>query len=340
MFYEERRLVMNYYPAISFVAPYRIYIPDRFFKVKLESFSAQVKAVPLPTTSHSNASQAHGANVEIIHDIFGFAGRTQFYTLLDSQPIDIYQQNWEINLSEKDHFMVDLSLQAVNRLLAVYRDRDINQIGIKSFHVIELVRGDLSNIELVVVDEELNQMSDFAVIWPGYRTMGFGQSITRTQSVILEFEDYLNSNTSIPIERELISSAQNHLWRGQYRLSPVEANTAFEAFALSALQKIDPTTTIPDTSEMITKLEALYSALATIAKNNSKLFPNWFSGQGWKGLINPELKQWHFNCYILRNKIIHRGYNSVQMDEAKLAVESVINAMNFIEKCIVDVSKK
>ena len=37
---------------------------------------------------------------------------------------------------------------------------------------------------------------------------------------------------------------------------------------------------------------------------------------------------------------MRHDYNSVQMNEAKLAVESVINAINFIEMCIINVSKK
>jgi hypothetical protein len=88
------RLTMKHHPAVAFVAPYRLYLPIDFFDVLVDEQIARIKAVPLPPLATDGASQVHGSNVEIKHDIFGFAGRTQFYVVL-SEEIDISSSEWK-----------------------------------------------------------------------------------------------------------------------------------------------------------------------------------------------------------------------------------------------------
>lgn len=318
--------------AVQFVAPYRIYVPDQFFTVKTDSGSVRVKAVPFPPIQSAGSTQVHGSNVEIIHDIFGFGGRTQFFVVLD-QTVDLTDIAWKKKICDQDHATVAAALRAVNRVLEVYRDQDINRIGVRSFHALPLVRGDLSDISLVVVNDALDQVPDFSITWPGFRTMGFGESVVRDVNIASNIETHLKENIAVPIHRELMSSAQNYLWRGQYRLVPVEVNTAFETFSLSALLRIDPHNALPDTSDVYTKLTSLQTAISVVAQHNGQPPVVWFDSSipGWKGLLNPELLQWHADCYALRNKVIHRGYNSVQKSEAKASIDATIGAMKYIE---------
>ncbi|QLQ31483.1 MAG: hypothetical protein HZT40_07615 [Candidatus Thiothrix singaporensis] len=258
-----------------------------------------------------------------------------FYVVLD-ELIDVSDPGWKQAICDRDHELVAIALGAVNRMLAVYRDIDVNRIGASSFHVIELVRGDLSNISVVVVDETLNQISDFSVTWPGYRTMGFGEAITREPKVVDAIRTCLASGTEIPMERELLTSARNHHWRRQLRLVPVEANTAFESYAFSALKRAAPGAVFPDSIDVFRKLQELDSALANAAAVNSKTFTRWFDPaiQGWKGLLCAELKLWHSGCYELRNKVIHRGYNVVTEGEADAAIKHTMTAISMVENCI------
>lgn len=326
-------------PAVQFVAPYRIYVPGRFFAVKTDSGVMKVKAVPIPSTQSIGTSQIHGSDVEIIHDIFGFAGRTKFYVVLD-QNVDLSDSTWRGKICDQDHAIVDAALGAVNRMLEVYRDRDVNSIGVRSFHVLQLVRGDLSDVSLVVVDDDLNQVPEFAITWPGFRTMGFGEAVLRDDGIASDIEAYLKKNIEIPIHRELMSSARNYLWRGQYRLVPVEANTAFESFSLSELLRVDPNNTLSDTSDLYTKLTSLQTAISIIAQQKAKTPVIWFDSsiRGWKGLLSPELLQWHVASYSLRNKVIHRGYNSVLEAEAKASIEATVGAMRYVEELIAQVA--
>jgi hypothetical protein len=326
---------MSHHPAVAFVGPYRIYLPDEFFHVLVSGESARVKAVPLPPISIGGASQVHGNNVEITHDIFGFAGRTQFFVVLDEK-VEIDSPDWKQVISARHHEIAAAALSAVNRLLAVYRDQDINRIGVSSFHVIELVRGDISDISLVVVDEELNHVADFAVTWPGHRSVGFGDAVVRDPVVVDAIRTHLASGSEIPIERELLSSARNHLWRGQLRLVPVEATTAFESYSYSALKRAAPGTVLPDSSDLFTKLQELERVLSSAASASSQPFISWFDPAvpGWKGLQSPKLKQWHATCYELRNKVIHRGYTGVTATEADGAIKHTQYAIAMVEQCI------
>jgi hypothetical protein len=326
---------MSHHPAIQFIAPYRIYVPDEFFRVLIGSIAAHVKAVPLPPAGVAGASQIHGQNVEIVHDIFGFGGRTQFYVVL-GETVDVSDSSWTKTVCARDGEFVEAALRAVNRLLAVYRDLDVNRIGVRSFHVIELVRGDLSDISLIVVDDELDQFGDFAITWPSYRTVGVGQAIMRDVAVIDAIRAQLASGSEISIERELLTSAQNHLWRRQLRLVPVEANMAFESYAYSALKRAAPSNTLPDSSDVFKKLQELDAALAAAASIKSKQFIRWFDAtmQGWKGLRSVELREWHGNCYALRNKVIHRGYNAVTAAEADVAIKNTRAAIAMIDECV------
>ena len=326
---------MNYHPAISFVAPYRIYVPEEFFQVVVGGAAVQVKAVPLLAIADAKAPQVKGPNVEIAHDVFGFAGRTQFHVVL-SDVVNTTGANWKHDFCTRDREFVASALQAVNRLLAVYRDQDVNRIGVRSFHVIELVRGDISDISLVIVDDDLNPRNDPTVTFPGYHSTGIGEAAAREPSVIDAIRTNLASGTEIPIERELLTSAQNHLYRRQLRMVPVEANTAFESYAFSALKRASPTTALPDSSDVYKKLTELESVFANAASSKAQPFSAWFDSAtpGWKGLRSAELKQWHTNCYELRNKVIHRGYNAVTYTEAEESIKHTNAAIAMIEQFI------
>lgn len=331
---------MNHHPAVAFVAPYRIYLPNNFFDVLVNGRSARVKATPLPPIAMAKGSQVHGSNVEIAHDIFGLAGRTQFHIVL-GEITDVNVPDWKQLLCARDNEIVEAALNVVNRLLAVYRDQDIDKIGRSSFHVIELVRGDLSDISLVVVDNALNQVSEFALTWPGFRSMGFGDAVLREQTVIDAIRDQLANGTEIPLERELLTSAKNHLWRQQLRLVPIEANTAFESYSYSALKRVAPGTNLPDSSDAFTKLKELEMVFSSAAAVRSTQFDPWFdpAQPGWKGLQTHALKRWHCSCYELRNKVIHRGYNNVTNVEAKIALEDTQSAIAMIERWIADLTQ-
>ncbi|MHC1781460.1 MAG: hypothetical protein AB9891_01635 [Anaerolineaceae bacterium] len=218
-------------------------------------------------------------------------------------------------------------------MLEVYRDFDINSIGERSFHVIPLVKSDIYDIRLSVLDEELNPIEGIVIRWPFFQSMGFSSAVERKPEVISEIRSLLRDGTSLPIYRELLISAQNNIWRGQYRLVPVEANSAFESFVPKIIFLLDKTVNRTELKDLYSKLLKLEEVLSIALRSSSNSEVAWFTlpADGWKTLIQSELLNWYSDCYLLRNKVIHEGYNKVTNDEAKKSYTATISAINYIQ---------
>lgn len=318
--------------AIEFIAPFRVYLPDCFFVINLDGQAAEVKPIPVPPRQLNSGVQVHGSNIEIQHDIFGFAGRTKFCLILD-ETVDVSSSDWKRSVVDRDKEILNKGIKFVNRLLEVYRNCDRNSLGQESFHVVPLVRADLSSIRIVVVDSQLNEHPNFVITWPTFHSVGMGTATQRDANVEGEIRRVLESEEPIPIERELISSAKNHLWRGIYRLVPIEANTAFESFVPMAIMLIDPSVNISELPTLYSKFLKLQEVLNAKLIGSSQTGVSWFSSpaNGWQTLIESNISRWHSDCYIFRNRVIHEGYNRVTEQEATGALESMIVAKQYIQ---------
>ena len=130
-----------------------------------------------------------------------------------------------------------------------------------------------------------------------------------------------------------MNSALNYIWRGQYRLVPVEANTAFEGFIPEIIYLLDPKVNrseLVNTYTKLLKLEGILSATLSSSGHNSI---SWFTKppDGWKTLFKNELKKWHEDCYSLRNKVIHEGCSTVSKQEAIEAYKSAQSAIMYVQ---------
>ncbi|OYE05792.1 hypothetical protein [Nostoc sp. 'Peltigera membranacea cyanobiont' 232] len=319
-------------PRVEFIAPFRVYVSEEFFEVKLESKIFIVQSVPVPPAILSEGIQVHGKNIEISHDIFGYAGRTKFSVVID-EDIDISCTNWKNAFCDNEALYIQMSLSCVNRFLEVYRDQDKNRLGDKSFHVIPLVKSDLYNFRLVAIDEQFNEVGDFAIIRPAFHRTGFGTAVEREAEIINNIQVMLRNETSIPIYRDLINSARNYIWRGQYRLAPVEANTAFESFLPEIISHLDQNFNRSERLDLYNKLKRLQGILSSQLINSGYSSVVWFNNppNGWQTLHQQELKTWYDDCYLLRNKVIHEGYNRVTREEAFKAYQGAVTAIDYIE---------
>lgn len=317
-------------PAVSFIIPFRIYVPENFYEVKINDRQFTVKPQALPPVKMDQGIQVHGANIEFPHDIFGYAGRTLFSVLLDYE-IDISTEEGKRDFAERDKLFIQDAIIAVNRLLEVYRDQDKNSLGERSFHIIPVVNTDLSDIRIVPVRKDLSEEKDICIRLPRFGSTGFGTATQRSDEVIHEITKLLKDGTTIPIYRELLSSSMNAIWRGQYRLSPIESNTAFEAFVPDITTLLDPSASSPtNLFDKLVLLEATFNQ-QLIAKSLSTV--SWFTPQKnrWKSLIDPTLVAWKTKCYELRGKVIHEGYSQVTLDEAREALDAATKAIDHIQ---------
>lgn len=321
-------------PGVSFIVPFRIYLPEDFYEVKVENRQFKVKPQALPPVKIGQGIEVHGANIEFSHDIFGYAGRTLFHVLLDHH-IDVSTEEGRRDFAERDKLFIEDAVVAVNRLLEVYRDQDKNSLGEKSFHVIPVVNTDLSDIRIVPIRDDLSEEKDICVRLVRFGTTGFGAATQRSDDVISEITKLLKNGTTIPIYRELLSSSMNAIWRGQHRLSPIESNTAFEAFVPAITTLLDPSSSSSLTN-LFDKLVLLESTLNQKLTSKSLPVVCWFTPQknGWRSLIDPILVTWKTKCYELRGKVIHEGYSQVTSKESKEALEAAIKAINHIEGAV------
>lgn len=318
-------------PGIEFIAPFRIYLPEEFFEVTLEGRISLVKPIAVPPI-HVAGTQTHVRDIEVSHDIFGYAGRTQFAVVIDEE-IDIKSDNWKKNLADNEFRIIDLALMSVNRMLEVYRDQDRNNLDEKSFHVMPLVKTDIYDIRLFALNENLNEVEGFVVREPSFHRVGFGPSVERKPEIVAEIRKFLKDGSSLPIYRELMNSALNYIWRGQYRLVPVEANTALESFIPEIIHLLDPSVNRSELKDAYPKLRKLEDILSVALRNSNQNTVSWFTKppDGWKTLAQNEFQKWYDDCYCLRNKVIHEGYNHVTRQEAIKAYETSLSAINYVQ---------
>ncbi|AFZ23296.1 hypothetical protein Cylst_0972 [Cylindrospermum stagnale PCC 7417] len=294
------------------------------------NFHLKQRSVFIPLEKKlSEAVQEQRKNIEIPHDIFGYAGRTKFSIVID-QEIDISCPNWETTHKDNIEHYTKLSLLSVHRFLEVYRDQDSE----KSFHIIPLVETDLFPFTFVLIDEDFNEVKNSVITKPLPHTMLFDRAVQRETEIINNIQKSLKDGTPIPIYKDLLNSARNYIWRGKYRLVPVEANTAFESFVPDTIYRLDPTFNSSKLLKLnlydkVIKLQEILSAKLINSGNSSV---NWFTTApaGWKTVSQPELKSWYDNCYLLRNEVIHQGYNGVTKEDASKAYEAALDAINYI----------
>jgi hypothetical protein len=318
-------------PGIEFIAPFRIYLPEDFFEVTLGEKVHLVKPIALPPI-YVTGTQAHGKNIEVSHDIFGYAGRTQFSVVIDEE-IDIDAANWKNNFVDNESKFLNLALISVNRMLEVYRDQDRNNLDEKSFHVMPLVITDLYDIRLCALNEKLNEIDNLVIRRPSFHRVGLGTAVERKPEVVSEIRKILKDGFSLPIYRELMNSALNYIWRGQYRLVPVEANTALESFIPEIIHLLDPSVNRSELKDAYLKLLKLENILSIALSNSNQSTVSWFTKppDGWKSLAQNEFQKWHDDCYCLRKKVIHEGYNNVSRQEAIKAYEASLSAINYVQ---------
>ncbi len=318
-------------PGVQFIAPFRIYLPEDFFEVKLEEGIFLVKPTALPPIQTAG-TQVQGKNIEISHDIFGYAGRTQFSVVIDEE-IHADSDNWKNDFVENESKFIDLALMSANRMLEVYRDRDRNNLDEKSFHIIQLVKTDIYDLRLSALDEKLNEIEGLVIRKPSFHQVGFGAAVERKPEIVAEIRGLLKDGSLLPIYRELMNSALNYIWRGQYHLVPVEANTAFESFIPEIVHLLDASVNREELKDLYAKLIKLEDLLSIALVRSSNNSISWFTkpSGGWKTLAQSELQKWHDDCYLLRNRVIHEGYNKVTRQEAIRAYESSVSAINYVQ---------
>lgn len=317
-------------PLVSFEIPYRLYLPEGVLPVKLNDglYGVQIDYAPVGQVQNGIVAPS-GPNVEYSRDVFGYAGRSHVHVIIPEQ-VDVLSDEGKKRFCDNEEKYISAALAAVNRVVEIYAQFDVNKLGEPSVHVLSITKRYITNTSLIAVDEELNQVSDLAVMLPiGFRPVSQGD-VKRTDEVSRRILRYLADGKNVHIYRQLITGALGNLWRQVYRLVPIEASTAVEAFLPLAIERIDASVTVDPELYVYEKLRLLQSTINAKIPAEKQL--SWFAPgtKGWKGLSSTEITDWHGKCYEMRNKIIHRGYSDVTHKDAQDAINSATILINYI----------
>ena len=320
------------YPVVSYVLPYCIHVPEGRYFIRFKGGQYYLKNIFLEGGKRPDGSVISGPAVEIFNDVFGRAGNTKFTIYF----LDINITNNQIPLLEEMHYL-RIALEVGNRFLSVCRDQDVNSSGITSFHIIPVTVNDVTMKEIGLADENFNMIPNTCSIMPLPGEVAVGPEVVqRSQEVIDNIVYMLESDITIPIWRILIRSAQNHLWRAEYRIVPIEVNTAFEGVINHELHhylQLTGVTKYIYESNLLSRIEMLQKYSNKYRVNKGKQPLEWVNTKdGWKKLsgVN-EIIDWYNKCYILRNRIIHESVVNISGLEAKESLDSAIKAINFIK---------
>lgn len=318
------------YPYVSFVIPYALYLPDDVYPVNLKGEVIHVRTSFLPSGPQPDGTHIAGPNVELLNDVFGYAGKTKFEFLFVNRPTS---QAYLSDEEEKE--LLQDSLNVCNRIIQVYRAHDRNSLGLYSFHVIPLAVHDLSMKTFGLADENFNVKPDSKVVRPLRNTVAVGpEAVRRSDEVLKEIKDKLQTGVPIPLETLLLRSAQNHLWRSEYWIVPIEMNTAFETVVTRVLRKakqlLNKTHPIPD--KFFDRLVHTQKYVNQLRQKNGLEEIQWLDKcSGWKNFrACPEIMAWKTSCYELRCRVVHEGYLDVTEEEAKASIHASVQAIKYI----------
>lgn len=321
-----------YYPYVSFVAPYCIFLPDGEYEVRYNGEQTQVRLTFLPVMGPApSGMEYHGKNIELHHDIFGHVGNTKFEILF----VDRIVEQSHLPVPE-DMELIEEGINVANRVLEVYRAYDHNSNGLPSFHIIYLSRHDLSLKSAALADENFDIKKNSIASEPLQDVISFGpDNVWRKGVVLKRIKTILTSGQEVPLDLTLLRSAENRLWRREYHLIPVEMNTLFEVTAVTMLKKAGGAdVTVPTAFfGVLTSLQKY----ANVVRETSGLDPiNWIDpNKGWKDLhACTEIVDWRKHCYQLRCQVVHEGKLTVTRDEAEMAISKACAAAYFIEHLI------
>jgi hypothetical protein len=337
---------MYVHPCVSFVLPFCLHIPDDYYDILFEDELYCVKTTFIVKSKTAHSPMTSAGPWELGHDTFGRMGNTKlniffirkidlpnlsFLTKPDFTEKDLKNYNiWR----DREEEYINIALKVCNRILEVYRDQD-KRLDEPSFHIFPVTSADISDARFYLLDGEFERIFQGGIRPYPKGMMGISG---RSPEVIQIIKEMLRRNTQVPFWRVLIRNAQNWLWREDYRLVPVEMNTAFEFAINETLNKYvkmylyahKPTTFL----DKLILLQLFINDYRSTTGNQPIEWAPQSNQGGWRSLPSvsgrQEVVNWYLNCYLLRNKVIQEGYNNVTRIEAEQALNSTQSAINFI----------
>lgn len=335
IFFDFSKLRPNgfHYVAADFSLPYSLHISEGSYDVDVSAGENTLTVQILLSNIWKNQNKRtifpfiEDERIERFADIQGEYRYTDVKVFVPvssnrpDAPQDI-ETTWR-KVSQDRYWYLNLAIQAVNRLLEIYR------FCIKEPHVRSLTGRDLKfDFKFVLLfnrNSPSEPSSDFVVkISPTVYWGDIHAPFENVSGVVeQDIRDKLTSPFKVPLSEELVLNAYEHIVQGNYRLAIIDVETAFETAVYQHLRDF-----YSHDQNMLSEIERIGKDSFTNLVQGRKFRPA-FNGRIFTKNV-PEFESWREKVMELRNKLVHGQKEDVSKQEAIDAVETIEQVLSFL----------
>ncbi|VAW40326.1 hypothetical protein MNBD_CHLOROFLEXI01-3733 [hydrothermal vent metagenome] len=338
LFFDFSKLKPNgyHYVAIGFSLPYVLHLPidcyDIDVEINLENQTGFLNIQIIIEDHWKNQEEGHqkfpfaeeNILIEREHDRQAFYRYTKVWVFIPtfsndpSKPKDL-NSIWDQVTRTRDSYHA-LAIKSVNRFLEIYRFHS------KEFHIKSLAGRELwfDFIFAFMFNENLPQSSNsnftIKIVPINYWGDIYPQLSNVPDRIVSNIQKQLTSPQEVPLSENLLLNAYDHLDRGNFRLSILEAETAFEAAIYIHLQSFYSDE--PDKLQKIDKINSFTSLLRSRVCRKAL------------GEINfeetTEYPDWESKVWKIRGALVHGKQLQVSEQEANEAVRIVEKILTYL----------
>lgn len=297
--------------------PFCLYLRDGLYKIVVPDLHATDPVIillskfrrPIEKIDYKTFWQAElVGRGELWNDPYGTFRRTTAVVVLPPSVITSDLNSYRQGFSDELEIIINSSVQAINRLLSVYRyvTNDTYMPYVK--------REDVTNT-FQIGNCTINP--DGTLSGNG-REMGSETRLTNTrpdydETIHTAINRLLTTVEAIPLYEEFMMSARSFLEHQSWRVAVIEVQTAFEVFVNETIRKY-----YLGRKPIRTVNEILQSNFKNLLRSH---LPSVVGKSFNRG--DTPYDRWNSNSYLLRNKVVHEGYNPTPNEaiEAVLGVE-------------------
>ena len=293
------------YSTIQFEMPFAIDLPDDNYSIYYDKIYAHINIRRNTVTDKLRIPN----DVRIAETMFIIGDKWGKFntTIITIRFYHYIYIKWHVLLRD---FLILLSVKLINRLLDICRD-------VKGDYYIRITPSDIYSYTISHINLLGQEVGGGGFSMGGNNTTTFGVTVKKEHLDLIK--KLLQTDSKLPLFQELLFNAWDYYFYGNYKLSVIESETAFEVFIKHLVYKKYKECGKPD----------LYINKVLERSFKNILIDHIPSIINYNFYNSKEYTKWNENVYEIRNEIIHEG-KDVSSDMAKISVETVPDTIRFI----------
>lgn len=321
-----------HYVAVGLSLPYALHLPIDSYDVEIENQTTSLKNQIIIENRWKNQQEARekfpfageGILIEQERDTQATYRYTWVWVFIPfaAENLTDLDKAWNQVLRMKDWYC-HLAIRIVNRFLEVYR------FNSKQYHV-KLLTGREVQFDYILAfmlneNPPSSPTSNFTtkLVQITYGGDLLPQINPLPNKIVSDIQTQLKSLQGVPLSENLLLNAYNYLNQGEYRLTVIEVETAFEAAIYQHLRKY-----------FRNNLDSLIEAETKAQNKFTNLIKSKFCRPAFGDKIfhekTTEFKVWRSKVMELRNNLVHGKIDTVTKEEAKDAIQTIEDTLNYL----------